>query len=243
MSVLALKLSEIADALEERLDDPGMVLELLVNAVAKGELPGDAWDRLHRAAVRHDKVSDLAMAYEQVANDKRIKLLTGEQQVFIYLRAAEFFQANLGDTDGAIAHAERAAAAVPGHVDAFALLERLYGMANKPARLAELYVDASSRAQEAEVKLSLLRRAAELLRDLPQSDDLAIDVAQRILKLAPGDETAREGLVRRLLARGRHKEVADVFEQALKREPAPAAQYGASPSVVRPTTSNVRRPE
>ena len=66
MSVLAVKLSEIADALEERLDDPGMVLELLVNAVAKGELPGDAWDRLHRAAVRHDKVSDLAMAYEQV---------------------------------------------------------------------------------------------------------------------------------------------------------------------------------
>jgi hypothetical protein len=33
-SVLALKLSEIAEALDERLDDPSMVLELLVNAVA-----------------------------------------------------------------------------------------------------------------------------------------------------------------------------------------------------------------
>ncbi|MES1183500.1 MAG: tetratricopeptide repeat protein [Myxococcales bacterium] len=222
-SVLALKLSEIAEALDERLDDPNMVLELLVNAVAKGELPSDAWDRLHRAAVRHEKVSDLAMAYEQVATDKRIKLLTGEQQVFIYLRAASFFQAELGDTEGAIGYAERAAAAVPGHGEAFGLLERLYGMANKPARLAELYVDASSRAQEPEIKLQLLRRAAELVRDLPQSDDLSIDVAQRILKLAPGDEDAREGLVRRLLARGRHKEVADVFEHALRREPAPAA--------------------
>jgi tetratricopeptide (TPR) repeat protein len=222
-SVLALKLSDIAEALDERLDDPNMVLELLVNAVAKGELPSDAWDRLHRAAVRHEKVSDLAMAYEQVATDKRIKLLTGEQQVFIYLRAAAFFQAELGDTEGAIGYAERAAAAVPGHGEAFGLLERLYGMANKPARLAELYVDASSRAQEPEIKLQLLRRAAELVRDLPQSDDLSIDVAQRILKLAPGDENAREGLVRRLLARGRHKEVADVFEHALRREPAPAA--------------------
>jgi tetratricopeptide (TPR) repeat protein len=220
-SVLALKLSDIAEALEEKLDDPSMVLELLVNAVAKGELPTDAWDRLHRAAVRHDKVSDLAMAYEQLANDKRIKLLTGEQQVFIYLHAAEFFQAELGDTEGAIAYAERAAAAVPGHAQAFGLLERLYGVANKPARLAELYVDASSRAQDPEIKLQLLRRAAELLRELPQSDDLAIDVAQRILKIAPGDEAAREGLVRRQLARGRHKEVADVFEQALKREPPP----------------------
>lgn len=223
-SVLALKLYEVAEALEERLDDPNMVLELLVNAIAKGEQPTEAWERLHRAAVRHDKVSDLAMAYEQVATDKRIKLLTGEQQVFIYLQAATFFQVEGGDTEGAIAFAERAAAALPGHAEAFGLLERLYGMANKPVRLAELYVDASSRAQEAEIKLQLLRRAAELVQALPQSDELSIDIAQRILKLVPGDESAREGLVRRLLSRGRHKEVADVFEHALKREPAPGPE-------------------
>lgn len=223
-SVLALKLYEVAEALEERLDDAGQVLELLVNALAKGESPAEAWDRLHRAAARHDKISDLAMAYEQVASEKRIKLLTGEQQVFIYLRAAEFFQNELGDIDGAISYAERAAAALPGHADAFALLERLYAIANKPVRLAELYVDASSRAQETSVKLQLLRRAGELLHDLPQSDDLAIDVAQRTLKLAPGEEAAREGLVRRLLARGRHKEVVDVFELALRREPPPGPE-------------------
>ncbi|RYZ07978.1 MAG: tetratricopeptide repeat protein [Myxococcales bacterium] len=220
-SMLALKLSEIAEGLDERLDDPSAVLELLVSALAKGEAPYEAWEKLHRAAVRHAKVSDLAMAYEQAASDKRIKLLTGDQQVFIYLSAAQFFQGELGDTDGAIGYAERAAAAVPGHAEAFAFLERLYAIASKPARLAELYADASSRAQEADVKLQLLRRAAELLRELPQSDEQAIDVGQRILKVAPGDESAREGLVRRLLSRGRHKEVADVFEQALRREPAP----------------------
>ncbi|HXK18081.1 MAG TPA: hypothetical protein VNG33_09785, partial [Polyangiaceae bacterium] len=82
-SVLAVKLSEVVEALDERLDDASVVLELLVSALAKGEIPTEAWERLHRAAVRHDKVSDLAMAYEQVATDKRIKLLTGEQQVFI----------------------------------------------------------------------------------------------------------------------------------------------------------------
>ncbi|MDF3071669.1 MAG: double-strand break repair Rad50 ATPase, partial [Polyangiaceae bacterium] len=106
-SVLALKLSEIAEGLDERLEDPSAVLELLVSALAKGEAPYEAWEKLHRAAVRHDKVSDLAMAYEQAAADKRIKLLTGEQQVFIYLSAAQFFQSQLGDTDGAIAYAER----------------------------------------------------------------------------------------------------------------------------------------
>ncbi|HEY6079112.1 MAG TPA: tetratricopeptide repeat protein, partial [Polyangiaceae bacterium] len=221
VSVLALKLWEVAEALEERLDDPMNVLELLVSAIAKGEVPIEAWERLHRAAVRHDKVSDVAMAYEQVAIDKRIKLLTGEQQAFIYLRAAEFFHAQLSDLDGAIGYAERAASAVPGHPEAFAMLERLYGIAGKTGRLAELYADASLRAQETDVKLQLLRRAAELLQSSADSDDLAIDVGQRILKLAPGDEPARETVVRRLLARGRHKEVADIFEQALKREPAP----------------------
>jgi hypothetical protein len=176
VSVLALKLYEIAEALEERLDDAGAVLELLVNALAKGEAPGEAWERLHRAAVRFDKISDLAMAYEQVATDKRIKLLTGEQQAFIYLRASEFFQAELGDVEGAIGYAERAAAAVPGYGEAFPVLERLYGMSGKSARLAELYADASSRALEPDVKLQLLRRAAELLRDPASGDDLAIDV-------------------------------------------------------------------
>jgi golgin subfamily B member 1 len=190
-SMLALKLHEIAESLEERLDDPSSVLELLVNAVGKGEVPIEAWDRLHQAAARHERVSDLAMAYEQVAADKRTKLFTGEQQVFIYLRAARFFQAELGDTDGAIAYAERAAAALPGHADTFDLLEKLYGIASRPARLAELYIDASSRAQEPELKLQLLRRAAEILPQLPQSDELGMDVAQRTLKLAPGDATRR----------------------------------------------------
>ncbi len=165
VSVLAVKLWEVAEQLDEKLDDAGAVLELLVSAIAKGEVPIEAWEKLHRAAVRHEKVSDLAIAYEQVATDKRIKLLTGEQQAFIYLRAAEFFQVELGDMDGSISYAERAAAAVPGHPEAFAMLERLYGMADKTARLAELYVDASSRAQQPETKLQLLRRAAELLKD------------------------------------------------------------------------------
>jgi tetratricopeptide (TPR) repeat protein len=224
VSVLSLKLWEVIEALDEGVEDPAAVLELLVSALAKGEQPLEAWEKLHRAAVRDDKVGDLAMAYEQVASEKRIKLLNPEQQSFIYLRAAEFFQSALGDSDGAIAHAERAAAAAPGHPEAFARLEGLYASAGKPARLAELYVDASSRAQEPDVKLTLLRRAAQLLSENAVAEDLALDIGQRILKLSPGDEAAREGLVRQLLARGRHKDVADVFDQALRREPPPARE-------------------
>jgi len=125
VSVLALKLWEVAEALEQRLDNPAEVLEMLVTAVAKGEQPVDAWQRLHAAAARHDKVADLAFAYEQTVSEKRVKLLQPEQQAFVYLRAAEFFSEALGDTEGAIAHATRAAAAVPGHPEAFPVLEAL----------------------------------------------------------------------------------------------------------------------
>lgn len=223
MSALSLKLYEVTEALEDRLDDPASVLELLVSALSKGEQPSEQWDRLHRAATWHGKIRELALAYEQVAADKRIKLLTGEQQAFIYLRACDL-HAERGEVDRAIDYAELAAAAVPGHAESFRLLERLYAAAGKSARLAELYADASSRADEPEIKLQLLRRAAELLEELEGSDEVAIDVGERLVRLAPDDERARESLVRRLLARGRHKEVADVFEQALRREPPPSVE-------------------
>src|SRR3954470_11459044 len=148
VSVLALKLWEIAEALEQRLDNPAEVLEMLVTAVAKGEQPIEAWQRLHAAAARHDKVAELAFAYEQTVSEKRVKLLQPEQQAFVYLRAAEFFSDALGDGEGAIAHATRATQALPGNAEAFALLERLFRHTGEATKLAELYVDASARESD-----------------------------------------------------------------------------------------------
>jgi tetratricopeptide (TPR) repeat protein len=224
VSVLALKLWETAETLEQRLDNPTEILEMLVSALAKGEQPGEVWERLHEAARRHDRLADLAFSYEHVVSDKRIKLLPPEQQAFVFLQAAQFCADLFGDSDGAIKYAERATNAVPGHPQAFALLERLLLAGGKTERLAELYVDASTREEDTERKLAFLRRAAELLHDQPSGDELAIDVGQRILKITPADEGAREALVRRLLARGRHKDVVDVFEQALRCDPPPEPQ-------------------
>ena len=52
VSVLALKLWEMAEALDERLDNPGEVLEILVSSAAKGEQAVETWERLHEAAQR-----------------------------------------------------------------------------------------------------------------------------------------------------------------------------------------------
>ena len=159
VSALALKLWEVAEALEQRLDNPAEVLELLVTAVAKGEQPVDAWHRLHAAATAHDKVGDLALAYEQTVSEKRVKLLQPEQPAFVYLRAAEFFAEALGDADGAIAHAERALGAVPSNPEAFTFLERLLHQAGQVTKLAELYLGASARESDPDLRSLFLHQA------------------------------------------------------------------------------------
>jgi golgin subfamily B member 1 len=223
VSVLALKLWEIAEALEQRLDNPAEVLEMLVTAVAKGEQPVDAWQRLHAAAARHEKIAELAFAYEQTLSEKRVKLLQPEQQAFVYLRAAEFFAEALGDAEGAIAHASRAALAVPGHAEAFALLENLLRETGNAIKLAELYVDASAREPDIGRRALFLHEASELVQSAAGSEELTIQIGQRILRLDPSREDVRSVVVQRLIARGRHKDVVDLLEQALRRDPPPTA--------------------
>ncbi len=224
VSVLALKLWEIAEALEQRLDNPAEVLEMLVTAVAKGEQPIDAWQRLHAAAARHDKVAELAFAYEQTVSEKRVKLLQPEQQAFVYLRAADFFFETLGDVEGAISHASRAAQAVPGHPAAFELLERLLRQAGATTKLAELYVEASAREADIGRRALFLHEASELVKTAEGSEELTIEIGQRILRLDPSREDVRSVVVQRLIARGRHKDVVDLLEQALRRDPPPTTE-------------------
>ena len=224
VSALALKLWEVAEALEQRLDNPAEVLEMLVTAVAKGEQPVDAWQRLHAAAERHDKLAELAFAYEQTLLEKRVKLLQPEQQAFVYMRAAEFFAASLGDADGAISHASRAAQAVPGHPEAFELLENLLRQTDQTIKLAELYVDASARENEPGRRSLFLYEASELVKATSGSEELTIELGQRILRLDSSREDVRSVVVQRLIARGRHKDVVDLLEQALRRDPPPAAE-------------------
>jgi tetratricopeptide (TPR) repeat protein len=211
----------MAEALDERLDNPGEVLEILVSSAAKGEQAVETWERLHEAAQRFDKMSDLALAYEHVTLDKRVKLLPPEQQAFIFLQATQFFT-SLGDTEGAAGYAERAIAAVPGHPEAFARLEALLTASGKLSRLAQHYLDASQRETDAERRRSLLERAFSIASSIDASE-LIIEAGQRLLKLSPAADDVREEVMRRLIGAGRHKDVVELLEQALTRDPPPPA--------------------
>ena len=191
VSVLALKLWEMAETLDERLDNPSDVLEILVSSAAKGEQAVETWERLHEAAQRFDKMGDLALAYEHVTLDKRVKLLPPEQQAFIFLQATQFFT-GLGDSEGAAGYAERAITAVPGHPEAFARLEALLMASGKHSRLAQHYLDARQRETDVERRQGLLERAFSIASSLDASG-LAIEAGQRLLKSSPTTNACREG--------------------------------------------------
>ncbi|HWZ88096.1 MAG TPA: tetratricopeptide repeat protein, partial [Polyangiaceae bacterium] len=173
---------------------------------------------------RHDKIAELAFAYEQTLSEKRVKLLQPEQQAFVYMRAAEFFAEALGDAEGAISHASRAAQAVPGHAEAFALLEELLRQTGQITKLAELYVEASARESDLGRRSLFLHEASELVKAATGNEEQTIEIGQRILRLDPSREDVRSVVVQRLIARGRHKDVVDLLEQALRRDPPPTSE-------------------
>ena len=219
-----MRLDELEAVLQQPLQSPDPVLDALVMGVAKGQSRPELWPRFHQAVMRDDLLADLAFSYENLAQDKRVKLLPPEQQAELFMHAVTFFADFFDDPDGARTHAEHVLAIVPGHPEAFAVLERLLSDAGENAKLAQLYLDAAGSGQDHDQQLALLGRAAELVEGAKDADDLAIDIYQRILRIEPAAIATRAALEARYMALGRPKEAARVLEQALLRDPPPGPE-------------------
>lgn len=221
----ATKLEELAASLAERLESVDAALDVLVTEMAKGQGHPDLWQALHEAAGRDDQLSELAFAYEHLAQDKRVKLLAPALQADLFLHAAAFFGDLFGDTDGAISYAERALSAVPGHPEAFSRLEGLLSASQDQRRLAQLYSDAAASERDRDQQLMLLSRASELVESVEGADDLAIEIFQRILRIEPGATATRDALLERFQKSGRARDAAKLLEQTLSGDPAPDAEH------------------
>jgi tetratricopeptide (TPR) repeat protein len=223
-SARSLKVDELAATLAEHLESVDGALDLLVTEMAKGQAHPELWEALHEAAVRDDKVADLAFAYEHLAQDKRVKLLAPALQADLFLHATAFFGDFFGDPDGAVGYAERALGAVPGHPEAFSRLEGLLSASKDQPRLAQLYSDAAASERDRDQQLMLLSRASELIENVEGADDLAIEIYQRILRVEPGATATRDALLARLEKAGRPRDAAKLLEQALSGDAPPDAE-------------------
>ena len=204
---------------ENQLENEEEVLDAFLNALAKNQLDPDLWEALQQAAVRDDRTSQLAFAFESLASSRKLKTFLPAVQAEIYFRAARYFAEILGDAFGGSTYLEKAIAAFPAHTGAFETLDAQLTQAGDNKKLAELCAQCAPHRQRHE-QLLLLKRAA-VLYEHANLDDKAIETFQLIVRLDPHDEAMRNALEARYVKANRFRDVARLLEQALATNPAP----------------------
>ena len=217
----ALRIENLAAALEQGVDNESAVLDVLVAALAKGNPHPEIWDKLHEAAARGDRISELAFAYERLCGDRRFSLYPPAVQAEALMHAASFFAKTFGDPAGARTYLERVITIAPARADAFAQLEAVLVEARESTRLADLYVQAAAHRQDRAEQAGLLRKAVKILDAFPDEEERSIKALQQLQKVDPADAAARRALEDRLARAGRLGEVARMLEQALTADPPP----------------------
>ncbi|WP_437935552.1 tetratricopeptide repeat protein [Sorangium sp. So ce341] len=219
---VSLRIDNLEAALEQGIDNEAAALDVLVAAAAKGSPHPELWAKLHESAARHDRFSELAFAYERFASERRFGMLPQAAQAEVLVHAAEFLADFFGDPGGARPYLERALSVLPSHQEAFLRLERILVEANEPPKLADLYALAAGYRAERAEQLALLRRAFALVEVSGKEEERAVKLLQQILRIDPGDASARWALEERYARAGRLQEIARMLEPALTTEPPPA---------------------
>jgi len=208
---------------EAKLENEEAILDAMLTLHAKGQLPPDAWDKLHAAAQRDDRMSELAFAYESVSQGKRLKTLPGAAVAEFLFQAARFFGDVFADEFGAITYLERAHAAMPAHAGVFEKLDALLTKTKNEKRLAEIWAGAAAIRPRAE-QMEALRRAAEHFERAGGHDEKTIELYQQMLRLDPSDEAARNQLEAKYVKANRLRDVARLLDQALAVDPPPTGR-------------------
>ncbi len=206
---------------DDPLQNEEAVLDAMLVALGKGQLPQTAWQDLHNAAIRDDRVAELDAAYNKFAGSPRVKALPAPAMAEFFFRVAQFLGNDLGDEFGSRSFLDKAIAAFPGHVASFRRLEELLIEGREDAELAELYRLAAPHRPRPEQQ-ELLRRAGRAFDKLDTFDEKSIEVYTQLLKLDPADEDARARLEARYARTNRHRDIAKLLEGALA-PPAPAS--------------------
>ena len=206
---------------DSKLENEEELIDSLVALHARGHLPVETWTKLHEAAVRDERVSELAFAYEAYTQGRRIKLFPPAVVAEVLFKAATYFADVFGDELGARNYLDRVLSTAPGHQEAFERLCALLTKAGDVKRLAEAHIAIAQHRPRAE-QIEMLRKAASLIDGPDGDEEKAIDVHQQLLRLDPSDARSRTALEERYLRANRHRDVARLLEQALAAEATPA---------------------
>ncbi len=205
----------VAALLAAPLEDEAKILDALVTALAAAEPTEELFARLHEAALTQERSANLSFAYERIARDNRLKLLSKRRQAEFLLHASTFFAEVLGDVEAAIGYAERARHLAPDDPTAFDRLETMLASAQQGVKLAKLYAEQAASVPGPDDKLRFLRAAADLYDAYGGSADDNAKLYREILRLSPSDTAARATLERLYGASRRFKDLAELLEQSV----------------------------
>jgi len=207
-------------SLDERLENEADVLDSFLLALARNQLPREAWEKLYRAAQRDDRTADLAFAFEGLAGDRKLRTLQAGVVAEFMFQASIFFGDVMGDDLGAATYLDKAMAAMPTHPGAIARYEAKLTNAGEFQKLGEFFFDMAQHRARAE-QAPTLRKAADAFEKAAAGDRLA-DVLGMLVRVDPKDEEARAKLEEALLQAKRPRDVAKMLEQTLTSDPPPA---------------------
>lgn len=216
---------QIIATLDEKLEGEKVILDAFLKAAGRAPVDEEAWTKLHGAATRDGRTAELAFAYENILQDKRLRALPPASHADFLIHAAQFFGDLFGDDQGAATCLERALAVVPGHPEAFERLESILLNRGDLRELSERYIELGQHRPSRTEQAQAYRRAAELLTSVAGAEDRLVEVLQFLLRVEPSDEAARFQLASTLSGRGRPRDVVRVLEQGLTvTEPAPSPE-------------------
>ncbi len=201
--------------IDSPLENESELLSRMLDSLAEGALPADAWTKLEIAAKYEDRMMEVASAFDAVAHDRKRLTAAGRSVAaeFLY-RAASFARSGIGDDGAADAYLERALREEPSHESAReAAIGRLEASDGTAKKLADVLIDAF-RKDTNEPDPALTRRLASSLGSNAATQKQAIALLEDCQRKLPSDETARAlgDLYRQA---GRLPELARTLEQVL----------------------------
>ena len=208
----SLRIDTLATALQQKLENEVAVLDLLVSALARGQTLEATWEQLHDAALRDDRVAELAFAYERFSKDKKLRSLNPGAQTAFLLHAGSFFAEVFGDVDGAEPYLERAFSLSPGDAAVFQKLEAVLSGKGENRKVGEMYAAAAGVQTERAEQLRMLQQAAALMAG---DEDRAAKIHLEVLKIDPTDVSSRRALEECYERGGKLGDLAKLLEQAL----------------------------
>ncbi len=208
-------------SLDERLENEAEVLDAFLLALARNQLPREAWEKLHQAAQRDDRTTELAFAFEGLAGDRKLRTLQAAVVAEFMYQSSIFFGEVMGDDVGATTYLDRAMAAMPTHPGAVTRYEETLTKAKDFQKLGEFFFDMAQHRARAE-QAPALRKAAEAFEKAANAGDRLADVLGMLVRVDPKDDDARTKLEEALLLAKRPRDVAKMLEQTLTSEPPPS---------------------